>query len=123
MNWYGSYHPYAEHMSWLKDMQAKFPKNSALVSAGKSLEGNDMGGIHIWGSAKGKPAVVFHGTLHAREWIIAKIVEYAAQQLLEGSEKDDTIKGLLEKYDFFLYPIINPDGKISTSPLFRWHVC
>jgi hypothetical protein len=55
----------------LNDLKALYPSNSEIVTAGKSLNGNAITGIHFWGSSgKGiKPAVVFHGTVHAREWI------------------------------------------------------
>ena len=41
------------------------------MTAGTSIQGNPITGIHIYGSSgKGvKPAVLFHGTVHAREWI------------------------------------------------------
>lgn len=111
MNWYASYQSWKDHMTWLKDLSAKYPKNSAIVSAGKSVEGNDIAGIHIHGSAKGKKAIVIQATMHAREWIVGKIAEYIAQQLLDGLDKDEEIKALLEKHDVFIYPFMNPDGK------------
>lgn len=80
-----------------------------MVSMGKSVEGKDIWGIHIWGSAKGKTAFVMTGTIHAREWIVGKVIEYNVQGLLEEKDKDD-VKPLLEKFDFFIYPFVNPDG-------------
>lgn len=110
--WFQSYHAYAEHQQWLKDVQAAFPKNTALVSAGKSLEGRDLAGIHIFGSAgKGaKPAVVFHGTVHAREWVSAMTVEYLAWTLASGYGSSGEITAFVDKYDFYVFPIVNPDG-------------
>ncbi len=69
--WFNSYHAYSDHLQFLSDLQSQFPANTEIVSSGKSLNGNAITGIHIFGSAgKGKrPAVVFHGTVHAREWI------------------------------------------------------
>ena len=68
--WFNSYHKYSEHLQFLDDLHAQYPSQSQVVSAGNSLKGNAITGIHFWGkSGKGKPAVVFHGTVHAREWI------------------------------------------------------
>jgi carboxypeptidase A4 len=69
--WFNSYHPYAQHVQFLNDLQALMPSNSEVVSSGRSLNGNSIAGIHFWGSAgKGKkPAIILHGTVHAREWI------------------------------------------------------
>jgi len=58
-------------MSFLKSLAAQYPSNTEIITSGTSLQGEDITGIHIFGSAgKGKkPAVVLHGTVHAREWI------------------------------------------------------
>ena len=73
--WFKSYHAYKDHIQFLKDLQASYPSQSAVVTSGKSLNGNDITGIHFWGSSgKGKPAVVFHGTVHAREWISTMVI-------------------------------------------------
>lgn len=69
--WFTAYHSYADHLSYLQGLQTRFPNNAEIVTSGSSLQGNVITGIHIFGSSgKGvKPAVVFHGTVHAREWI------------------------------------------------------
>ncbi|KAL6711605.1 hypothetical protein ACN47E_004539 [Coniothyrium glycines] len=108
--WFNSYHAIADHFQWISDLAAAYPSNSEVISAGKSLEGRDIKGIHIWGSGgKGsQKAVVWHGTVHAREWITTMTVEYAAYQLLTST--DATTAGFKNKYDFYIYPIVNPDG-------------
>ncbi|KAF2124252.1 hypothetical protein P153DRAFT_390803 [Dothidotthia symphoricarpi CBS 119687] len=113
--WFNSYHTIADHMQWVTDLAAAYPKNSEVISAGKSVEGRDIKGIHIWGSGgKGsKKGVVWHGTVHAREWITTMVVEYAAYQLL--SSTDATTAAFKDKYDFYIFPIVNPDGFAFTQ--------
>ncbi|KAF4506597.1 hypothetical protein G6O67_006665 [Ophiocordyceps sinensis] len=121
--WFDSYHPYEAHLQWLQALQAKHPNNSDVVSSGFSFEGNAITGIHLYGSGgKGRrPAVVFHGTVHAREWIASKVVEYFAYSLLSGYEGDAEIRGFVDKYDFYLFPIVNPDGfKFSQNTNRMW---
>lgn len=50
---------------------AQYPARAEIVTSGSSVGGRVITGIHIWGSGgKGsKPAIVLHGTVHAREWI------------------------------------------------------
>ena len=74
--WFNAYHPYADHVQFLKDLQATYSANSEIVIAGTSLQGRPITGIHIYGNGgKGsKPAVVFHGTVHAREWITTMVL-------------------------------------------------
>lgn len=65
----------AKHITWWRDLQSSFPGNSNWTSTGTSYEGRDLFGVHLWG-ADGpgkKPAVVYHGTVHAREWIVAPV--------------------------------------------------
>lgn len=70
LSWYDTYHSYEEHIQYFEGLQALFPNNSELISSGTSYEGRDLFGIHLWGDAgPGKPAVLYHGTVHAREWI------------------------------------------------------
>ncbi|PFH55913.1 hypothetical protein XA68_17398 [Ophiocordyceps unilateralis] len=110
--WFESYHPFRDHLAWLRDLQKQYPNISDVVSSGRSLEGNDIAGIHLHGSSgKGtKPAIVFHGTVHAREWIASMVVEFMAYSLVRGYTDDKDIRGFLDKYDFYLFPIVNPDG-------------
>ncbi|KAK5995388.1 Metallocarboxypeptidase A-like protein [Cladobotryum mycophilum] len=115
--WFTAYHSYADHVQFLKDLQAQFPSNSKIVSSGTSLQGNDITGIHFYGKNGGgkNPAVVFHGTVHAREWIGTKVVEYFAYTLLNGYGSDTKITGYLDKFDFIFFPFVNPDGFIYTQ--------
>lgn len=138
--WFTAYHNYADHLSFLSGLQAQYPANSEIVTSGNSLQGNAITGIHIYGSAgKGvKPAIIFHGTVHAREWITtlvsqlvlpischeerptyrAKTVEYFANILLSDYATNTETKSFVDKYDFYLFPVVNPDGKVSNkSPL------
>ncbi|KAL2195240.1 carboxypeptidase [Corynascus similis CBS 632.67] len=113
--WFDSYHSYNDHIQFLEDLQSQFSKQSEIVSSGKSLNGKDITGIHFWGkSGKGKPAVVFHGTVHAREWISTMVVEYVAYYLLNNQD-DAEVEGFLDKYDFIFFPFVNPDGFIYTQ--------
>ncbi|KAF1998949.1 hypothetical protein P154DRAFT_535833 [Amniculicola lignicola CBS 123094] len=113
--WFNGYHPIADHIQFLKDLAAAYPNNAEVVVAGKSVEGRDITGIHIWGSGgKGsQKGIVWHGTVHAREWITNMVVEYAAYTLLTSA--DPTISSFKNKYDFYIFPIVNPDGFAYTQ--------
>ncbi|KAF2272357.1 uncharacterized protein EI97DRAFT_212145 [Westerdykella ornata] len=108
--WFNAYHPIADHLQFLSDLAAAFPSNAQTFVAGKSHEGRDIKGIHIYGSSgpNSKPGIVWHGTVHAREWITTMVVEYAAYQLL--TSKVPTTQAFKDKYDFYIIPIVNPDG-------------
>jgi murein tripeptide amidase MpaA len=42
-----------------------------------------------------------------------RVVEYAAYQLLTST--DATVAGFKDKYDFYIFPIVNPDGFAYTQ--------
>ncbi|KAI1654598.1 hypothetical protein F4813DRAFT_205742 [Daldinia decipiens] len=117
LSWFNAYHAYNDHLTFLKDIQSSFSSNSELITAGKSFEGRDIQGIHLWGSGgkDSKPAVYFHGNVHAREWISSKTVEYLTYQLVANYNNDTTVKGFLDSYDFYILPIVNPDGFLYTQ--------
>ncbi|KAF4960803.1 hypothetical protein FSARC_10355 [Fusarium sarcochroum] len=116
-SWFTAYHSYNDHLQFLKDLQSSFPTQSEVVSLGTSFQGRTLTGIHIWGSGgKGsKPAVVFHGTVHAREWIATMTAEYMAYQLLTKYSTDSAVKTIVDKFDFYITPIVNPDGFVYTQ--------
>ncbi|ETN41549.1 uncharacterized protein HMPREF1541_03485 [Cyphellophora europaea CBS 101466] len=111
-NWFNNYHSYNDHIQFLRDLQAAFSSRSEIITSGTSVQGRALTGIHLWGSGgKGsRPAVLFHGTVHAREWISTMTVEYIAYQLLTTYASDATTRGFLDSYDFYIMPIVNPDG-------------
>lgn len=57
----------------MNDLAKEYPSNAEVVTSGQSGDGNAITGVHFWGKAKGKPAIVFHGTVHAREWIATMV--------------------------------------------------
>ncbi|KAJ2907190.1 Metallocarboxypeptidase A-like protein [Zalerion maritima] len=117
LEWFDSYHLYADHAQYFKDLAKAFPKNTEIFSAGTSYHNQDMFGIQLWGKGgKGsKPAVYFHGTVHAREWISTMVVEYITYQLLTNYNEDETVGSILDAYDFYIIPFVNPDGFVYTQ--------
>ena len=73
--WFNAYHAYADHITFLNDLVALNSTRSEIVVAGNSNAGRPITGIHFWGaSGKGvKPAIILHGTVHAREWITTMV--------------------------------------------------
>ncbi|KAI1407049.1 hypothetical protein F5Y13DRAFT_141917 [Hypoxylon sp. FL1857] len=117
LSWYESYHTYEDHIQYFEDLQRSFPNNSELVSSGASYEGRDLYGLHLRGtSGPGKPAVLYHGNVHPREWITSPVVEYITLQLITGyTNGDSLILSFLDKYDFYIIPIVNPDGFVYSQ--------
>lgn len=77
LSWFDTYHPYADHLQYWDDLVHAFPKNSKKFPIGKSFENRTIYAYHLYGEDQGgygserngKPVILWHATVHAREWI------------------------------------------------------
>jgi hypothetical protein len=77
LSWYDTYHPYVDHLQYWDDLVKAFPKNSKKFPIGKSYENKTIWAYNLHGNkTKGhakyeeeKPVILWHATVHAREWI------------------------------------------------------
>ncbi|KAI1760030.1 hypothetical protein GGR53DRAFT_523386 [Hypoxylon sp. FL1150] len=121
LSWFDSYHAYEDHVRYWANLHSIFPNNSELIEAGLSFEGRPIQGIHLWGSggSNSKPAVFFNGNVHAREWITSMVVEYLLYQIVTGYENDTAVQAALDNYDFYVFPVVNPDGFVYSQTHYR----
>ncbi|KAF9872714.1 zinc carboxypeptidase [Colletotrichum karsti] len=123
--WFDSYHSYDDHVQYWKELHAAFPNNSEWLDIGASHEGRNIFGLKLWGGkkAENKPIVLWHGTVHAREWITTMTVEYLTYQLIDGYKSGDkNVTAFFDAYDFYIVPFHNPDGFVysqTTDRLWR----
>ncbi|KAG8738671.1 hypothetical protein FRC10_006618 [Ceratobasidium sp. 414] len=111
--WFNNYHIYDDHLTFLNDLAAAFPNNAKIVTSGTSYQNRTITGINIFGSSGSgaKPAVIFHGTVHAREWITTMVTEQIAFSLLSNYTTSPTVKNYVDEHDFYIFPVVNPDGE------------
>ncbi|PVH90842.1 hypothetical protein DM02DRAFT_399898 [Periconia macrospinosa] len=125
-SWFDTYHAYADHLQYWDDLVAALPNNWEKFSIGASYENRTIWAYHLFGDrvkdrsgnakAQEKPVILWHATVHAREWISTAVIEYLAYQLVDGYQKgDEEVVGFLDTYDFYLVPFHNPDGFVYTQ--------
>lgn len=111
------YHPYGDagtsgSIVWyLNQLVMQHPTLASLVSVGTTLQGRTIWGLRITGAAiVDRPAVVYFGCEHAREWITSTTPSYVATHLLENYGTDTLVTELVDNVEFFLIPVLNVDG-------------
>lgn len=93
--------------AFLDEVAAAYPDIATTEVLGKSYEGREMKAIKISTGGNGnKPGILVDGGIHAREWAASAEVLCLVSQLLE----DERNRYLIENVDWFILPVVNPDG-------------
>lgn len=108
----GRYHSYEQVQKILKDAEANNPDICRVDVIGKSCEGRDIYALNITGKGRGrkKPAALFMGLHHSREWISVEVPLSLIDELVTKYRKDENIKKLVDGRDIWVVPVVNPDG-------------
>ncbi|XP_052744516.1 carboxypeptidase B-like [Bicyclus anynana] len=99
-----------EVYTYLEEVASSYPDLVTLVNAGKSFEGRDIKYLKISTTNfedTSKPIVFVESLLHAREWVTLPPTLYAIDKLVTGNL---TERSVLDKIDWIILPIANPDG-------------
>ncbi|CAG8598106.1 1116_t:CDS:2 [Ambispora gerdemannii] len=103
----------------LESWSSRYPRLVKFIpSIGKTIEYRDIPVIHITDMNtvlnSPKPIVWIQGGQHAREWAAISSVMYLTNALIKGFNRNSRITNLLEKVEFIIIPIVNPDGYVYT---------
>jgi len=110
---WNSYQRLSNIFTFLSTINSQYPTITAVETLGKSYSGNDLRLIRVGvGQAnKNKPVIFIDSGIHAREWIGPAFTTYFVQALVDGyAANDANILPLLQKFDFYILPVVNPDG-------------
>ena len=107
------YMSYQESLDFLYKMQKSYPKLIEIIKIGTTYEGRDIVLAKISKNvekADEKPAMLFTGSVHAREWIghelALKFIEYVAN----NQDIDPELEKSLNQSTIYMVPCLNPDG-------------
>jgi hypothetical protein len=94
---------------------AAAPRIAQLVSIGTSLDGQEIYAVRVTKNARvvpagQKPAVLYNGAQHAREWITPEMVRRLMHHVLDGYGTDSRITQLVDTRELWFLPVANPDG-------------
>ncbi|XP_022101126.1 carboxypeptidase B-like [Acanthaster planci] len=108
---YDRYHSFDDIIKWMKDVAAEHPNIASTQDIGSSYEKRVLSLLKLGKPGNGKPIFWLMSGTHAREWLspatLLKIVDLFLTNY--GNGNSDVVN-LLDKVDFYLMPMSNPDG-------------
>ncbi|KAI0001121.1 hypothetical protein BJV77DRAFT_1057913 [Russula vinacea] len=123
------YHPLDEIQSFVRDLAAAYPQQVAVVPLGHSGQGRKCSRLRslprappvvldgkgkVGGGASPRCGFLVTGAQHAREWVASASALYIAHALLADASEKFSLARLLERYNFYIVPVPNPDGYVYT---------
>jgi len=101
------YKSYQETKDFLIECQKKYPNLIQIESIGKSWEGRDIFlatlSLNVE-HANLKPALLYTGTIHAREWIGNELAIAFIDYLLKNHENNPKISEILTYNTLYMVP-------------------
>jgi hypothetical protein len=121
-DWFANYKTYTQVNDHTDELVALRPDLATKLTIGTTIEGRTIYGLRITSAAgpKSKPAVLFSGCQHAREWIAVMVPMYIADALVKQYDSNARIQAAVDSVEFFIVPIVNPDGFDRTLPGEPW---
>ena len=107
------YTSYPECVDFFKQAQKTNPNLFKVESIGQTYEDRDIIAVTITNNVKtnkDKPALLYTGTIHAREWIGIELSLSFAKYILEHIDYDPQLNEILDRTTLYMVPCANPDG-------------
>ncbi len=91
------------------------PRLTKLVDMGSSVQGQEILAVKVTRNARNlrdgaRPAVLYTGTQHAREWITPEMTRRLMHHVLDKYGESTRITRLLDSTELWFVPVANPDG-------------
>jgi hypothetical protein len=98
-----------------EQLAAEHPDITELVTIGQTVRGQDIVALKVSQHARRlrdgrRPATLYIGAQHAREWITPEMVRRLAHHVVDGYRADPAITDLVDTNELWFVPVANPDG-------------
>jgi len=107
------YRSYEESLDFLHKMEKAYPDLIEIVKIGTTYEGRDIVLAKISNDvahADEKPALLYTGTIHAREWIGHELALAFIEHAAKNRHTDPVLEKALAESTLYMVPCLNPDG-------------
>ncbi|CAK1542474.1 unnamed protein product [Leptosia nina] len=106
---YDRYQPLQVIYDYIDSVAKNYPNLVTLVTPANSYEGRPIKYLKISSTNfedKSKSLIFIESTTHAREWITPPVATFTIHKLVENLTNPD----MLERFDWIVLPVVNPDG-------------
>lgn len=111
------YHNFSTVQSHLQSIEANFPQLARIEKYGESMEGRPLLSLKLSGplSNKLRPAILLTAATHGDELITVEVLFGLLDSLIARYGKEPRLTALLDQYEIYFIPVVNPDGYIRTE--------
>uniref|UniRef100_A0A0N4ZWR9 Zinc carboxypeptidase A 1 n=1 Tax=Parastrongyloides trichosuri TaxID=131310 RepID=A0A0N4ZWR9_PARTI len=109
------YNTFEQIEEYLRKLELDYPELVNLIEIGKSHENRSLTVVKIGAKRPygcKKLGFWIDAGIHAREWIAPATALIFIDKLIKGYNDDALIKNYLDDIDFYILPIMNPDGYV-----------
>ncbi|XP_050309825.1 zinc carboxypeptidase-like [Anthonomus grandis grandis] len=108
-----SYHTLDEINAWLRDVAFNYDDKVTLIRGGRTFQGRDILGVKVsFSPANARQSIFIEANIHAREWVTSATATWILNQLLVSQDRN--VRLLAESYDWYIFPVANPDGFVHS---------
>ncbi|KAH9504246.1 Multifunctional pyrimidine synthesis protein CAD [Bulinus truncatus] len=111
---HSNYHTYNRINQSLSDLRTAYPNVVQLSNLNYVTHENRIVTlVKLTGSssANKKPSVIIEAGIHAREWVSPAAVLWVIEKLAKDyTAGDATARQMLDRFDWYIVPVTNPDG-------------
>ncbi len=107
------YKTYEQGLEFLDNMASKYPNMVSVQTIGQTWEQREIKLAIITSDIKNeakKPALLYTGTVHAREWVGHELSFVFIEYILTNYDINPNVKQILDKNTIYIVPCLNPDG-------------
>lgn len=115
---FDAYHSYDQIIDLMDSLETAFPNICKKYMAGTSLGGRELAYLKISdnvNSDETEPEIFFDAGIHGDEIAGQENTIRFARFLCTEYSSNSTISDLVDNREIFLYPMVNPDGRVAMS--------
>jgi carboxypeptidase T len=121
-----AYHNYAEMITEVNQIVARYPAIASKRVLGKTYENRDIVAVKISdnvGTDEAEPEVLYDANHHAREHITVEMAVYLLHLFADNYAADSRIRDIVNSREIWIVPSVNPDGAeydVATGSYRSW---